>query len=121
MKGIHFNLAVPPRSIAAYATDDFEHFESEDKSKPKEDASRADQNGTASDVVSFPLPPPPPPPISKDNYLQYKGDDEQVEVDGQEEDLVEKWISSSPMCFLIALAKLPAPADLSVPPSAGLL
>ncbi|KAL9259118.1 Zinc finger CCCH domain-containing protein [Drosera capensis] len=89
MKGIRFNLAVPPRSIAAYATDDFELFKSEDKSEPKEDASRADQNRTASDVVSFPLPPPPPPPINKDNYLQYKGDDEQVEVDGQEEDLVE--------------------------------
>ncbi|GAB2215013.1 hypothetical protein Droror1_Dr00019386 [Drosera rotundifolia] len=89
MKGIHFNLAVPRRSIAAYATDDFELFESEEKSEPKEDASRADQNGTASDVVSFPLPPPPPPPINKDNYLQYKGDDEQVEVHGQEEDLVE--------------------------------
>ncbi|KAL9264426.1 Zinc finger CCCH domain-containing protein [Drosera capensis] len=76
MKGIH-------------ATDDFELFKSEDKSEPKEDAFRADQNGIASDVVSFPLPPPLPPPINKDNYLQYKGDDEQVEVDGQEEDLVE--------------------------------
>ncbi|GAB2274877.1 hypothetical protein Dimus_039099 [Dionaea muscipula] len=84
------NLAVPPTSMAAHATDDFnELIEMEEKTEVK---GYLTENGTASDVAGLPLPLPPPPPINKNSYLQYKGGGDEhvdVDVDGPEEELVE--------------------------------
>lgn len=76
------NIVAPPTSMAAHAVDDFvDQIELEDKSEAVETPAVA-QNG-----LPFPL--PPLPPMSRNNYIQYEGDDENVDVDGLEEGVEE--------------------------------
>ncbi|KAK6157267.1 hypothetical protein DH2020_011515 [Rehmannia glutinosa] len=83
-------LTLPSTCIAAHAIDeDVEVVEVDDKLQ----GAGAASTGAVTDVtlksLRLPFLPPPPPPIPPNVYLQYKGDDENVDVDGVDEETVE--------------------------------
>ncbi|KAJ8425743.1 hypothetical protein Cgig2_007599 [Carnegiea gigantea] len=72
-------VVAPPTSMAAHAVDDFvDQIEVEDKIEAIE-TSAAAENGS-------PFGLPPLPSLSKNNYIQYEGADENVDVDGPEQE-----------------------------------
>lgn len=76
-KVLESNVVAPPTSMAAHAVDDFvDQIEVEDKTEAIE-TSAAAENG-----LPFAL--PPLPSLSKINYIQFEGADENVDVDGLE-------------------------------------
>ncbi|GMG98670.1 hypothetical protein Nepgr_000510 [Nepenthes gracilis] len=88
VKGLESNLAMPPTGMAAHAADEFnELVETEEQTVMVETISTVVENGGAYEVAGLLL--PPLPPVSQNNYLQYKGDDDDVDVDGLEEELME--------------------------------
>uniref|UniRef100_A0A803M836 C3H1-type domain-containing protein n=1 Tax=Chenopodium quinoa TaxID=63459 RepID=A0A803M836_CHEQI len=71
------NFMVPPTSMAAHAVDFIELMEAEEN---------PEMLGTPKCVEnSLPFLLPPLPTVSQNNYIQYEGDDENVDVDGLEE------------------------------------
>ncbi|XP_008230096.1 PREDICTED: zinc finger CCCH domain-containing protein 13 isoform X1 [Prunus mume] len=73
---------VPSTSMAAHPVDTEVEIEPEDKIEMVGKASGKIEEGAAYENVSFSLPLPPPPPIPKNNYSQYEGDDEIIDVQG---------------------------------------
>ncbi|GAB4825134.1 hypothetical protein Ancab_008010 [Ancistrocladus abbreviatus] len=89
-KGLDSNLVVPPTGMAAHAVDEFNDLtEPEEKAEVVEAVSTMVQDGVGYEAAGLLVPLPPLPPVSQNNYLQYKGDDGEVDVDGLEEELVE--------------------------------
>ncbi|XP_031131121.1 zinc finger CCCH domain-containing protein 13 [Ipomoea triloba] len=84
-------LLLPPTGLAAHATDeDVEIVDMEEKREMFGNSAAVSGKEAVSNVTKFPfLPPPPPPPISKDAYPQLKGEDENVDIDGVDEETVE--------------------------------
>ncbi|XP_034207082.1 zinc finger CCCH domain-containing protein 13 isoform X3 [Prunus dulcis] len=72
---------VPSTSMAAHPVDTEVEIEPEDKIEMVGKASGKIEEGAAYENVSFSLP-LPPPPIPKNNYSQYEGDDEIIDVQG---------------------------------------
>ncbi|GMH11037.1 hypothetical protein Nepgr_012878 [Nepenthes gracilis] len=92
VKGLESNLAMPPTGMAAHAADELsEMIEAEEKAPVVESFTAVAGNGAGYEVpgLQLPLPLPPLPLASQNNYLQYEGDDEHVDVDRMEEELVE--------------------------------
>ncbi|XP_022895094.1 zinc finger CCCH domain-containing protein 13 isoform X2 [Olea europaea var. sylvestris] len=87
-------LPLPPTGMAAHAVDeDVEVVETEEKAHVVAAASAGAGPEVAPKIPRLPfLPPPPPPPpplIPQNVYIQYKGDDENVDIDGPDEEMVE--------------------------------
>ncbi|KAL2474189.1 Zinc finger CCCH domain-containing protein 13 [Forsythia ovata] len=83
-------LPLPPTSMAAHAVDeDVEVVEMEEKAHVVAAASAGAEPEVAFKIPRLPFLPPPPPLIPKNVYIQYKGDDENVVIDGPEEEMVE--------------------------------
>ncbi|KAL6535878.1 hypothetical protein OROHE_012722 [Orobanche hederae] len=82
-------LPLPSTGIAAHAMD--EDVDLNDKSRVAGAASTQAETDLTLKIPHVPfLPPPPPlPPIHPNIYLQYKGDDENVDIDGVDEEMVE--------------------------------
>lgn len=78
-KALESNVVAPPTSMAAHAVDDFlDQIEVEDKIEAIE-TSAAAENGSPFGLPSLPS-------LSKNNYIQYEGADEKVDVDGLEQE-----------------------------------
>ncbi|VFQ60349.1 unnamed protein product [Cuscuta campestris] len=77
--------------MAAHAEDeDVEVVEIEEKHGMYENASIVVAGEAVFDVKKFTsLPPPPPLPIYKDSYSQLMGQDENVDIDGVDEETTE--------------------------------
>ncbi|RVW68442.1 Zinc finger CCCH domain-containing protein 13 [Vitis vinifera] len=88
LKGLESGLVLPSTSMAAHAVDEVETVETE-KIETIETASREVDKVAAYEIPGLPLPPPPPPPHPRNAYSQYKGEDENVDVDGIEEEMVD--------------------------------
>ncbi|KAL6570673.1 hypothetical protein OROGR_000223 [Orobanche gracilis] len=85
-------LPLPPTGIAAQAMDeDVEVVDLNDESRVAGTASTQAETDLKLKFLHAPfLPPPPPlPSIPPNIYLQYKGDDENVDIDGVAEEMVE--------------------------------
>ncbi|VFQ94304.1 unnamed protein product [Cuscuta campestris] len=82
---------LPSTGMAAHAEDeDVEVVEIEEKHEMYENASVAVAGEAVFDVKKFTsLPPLPPLPIYKDSYSQLKGQDENVDIDGVDEETTE--------------------------------
>lgn len=78
VKSVESNLVAPPTSMAAHAVDDFIEL-----MEPEENFGMLGTPKNAENSVPFLL--PPLPSVSQNNYTQYEGDDENVDVDGLEE------------------------------------
>ncbi|XP_027063912.1 zinc finger CCCH domain-containing protein 13-like isoform X1 [Coffea arabica] len=82
-------LALPSTSMAAHAIDDVADIvETEEKFEGTGNLI-TDEKEAAFKIPPSPLPPPPPPPIPQNAHVQYQGDDENVDIDGTEEETVE--------------------------------
>lgn len=88
LKGLESGLVLPSTSMAAHAVDEVETVETE-KIETVETASREVDKVAAYEIPGLPFPPPPPPPHPRNAYSQYKGEDENVDVDGIEEEMVD--------------------------------
>ncbi|XP_057998907.1 zinc finger CCCH domain-containing protein 13-like isoform X2 [Hevea brasiliensis] len=89
-KGSGLGLSAPSTSMAAHAIDELVEIEVEENIEVVETTSvEIDKGATTYGVrrVPFLLPPPPPFPLS--NYSQYKGKDENVDVEGLEEEMID--------------------------------
>ncbi|KAG2712258.1 hypothetical protein I3843_04G108000 [Carya illinoinensis] len=87
MKGLESAPVVPPTSMAAHVEDEVE-IELEDRTGVFETATTGIEKGPANEIMGVPFPLPPPPPIRQNSYSLYKGDNENVDVDGLEEEIV---------------------------------
>ncbi|KAG8386999.1 hypothetical protein BUALT_Bualt03G0206900 [Buddleja alternifolia] len=86
-------FTLPSTGIAAHAMyEDVEVVEMNDKFQVVGNGSTRAETGATSKLPRLPFPPPPPPPVSHTAYLQYKGDDENVDIDAVDEE-TWKWIS----------------------------
>lgn len=80
-------LTAPSTSMAAHAIDDeVDIVEMDEKLEAVDTVTRSEGEVTFKNH-SLPLPPLPPPPVPENAYEQYKGDDENVDVEGIEEEL----------------------------------
>ncbi|XP_062106163.1 zinc finger CCCH domain-containing protein 13 isoform X2 [Humulus lupulus] len=82
-KTLESGFSLPSTSMAAHAVDEDVDIELEDNVEAVGTASTRD--GDTYEINGFPLTLPPPPLILKNNYSQYEGDDENIDVDGAEE------------------------------------
>ncbi|KAF3443724.1 hypothetical protein FNV43_RR13414 [Rhamnella rubrinervis] len=85
LKSLETGLGLPSTSMAAHAVEDEVEIELEDDAGVENTSTRVGK-GVTYETKGFPLPLPPPPPISKNNYSPCKGDDENIDVDGIEDD-----------------------------------
>ncbi|KAL9340138.1 hypothetical protein Peur_066357 [Populus x canadensis] len=89
-KGSCSVLHVPSTSMAARAIDDLVEIEMEENVEVVENISRGIVRGGATyEAQSLPFSLPPPPPIHRNTYSKYEGEDENVDVGGLEEELVD--------------------------------
>ncbi|XP_041009216.1 zinc finger CCCH domain-containing protein 40-like isoform X2 [Juglans microcarpa x Juglans regia] len=89
MKGLESTPVVPPTSMAAHVEDEEVEIELEDRTGVVETATTGIEKGPADEIImGVPFPLPPPPPIRQNSYSLYKGDNENVDVDGHEEEIV---------------------------------
>ncbi|KAG8387000.1 hypothetical protein BUALT_Bualt03G0207000 [Buddleja alternifolia] len=81
---------LPSTGIAAHVMDeDVEVVEMNDRFQVVGNGSTRTETGVTSKVPCLPFPPPPPPPVSQNAYFQYKGEDENVDIDAVDEETVE--------------------------------
>ncbi|CAI9759971.1 unnamed protein product [Fraxinus pennsylvanica] len=90
-KASESGLPLPPTGMAAHAVDeDAEVVEMEEKAHVVAAASTGTGTEVAFKIPCLPFMLPPPPPLIPQNvYIQYKGDDENVDIDGPDEEMVE--------------------------------
>lgn len=89
-KGSCLVLHVPSTSMAARAIDDLVEIEMEENVEAVENISRGIVRGGATyEARSLPFSLPPPPPIHRNTYSKYEGEDENVDVGGLEEEMVD--------------------------------
>ncbi|KAG6767538.1 hypothetical protein POTOM_028744 [Populus tomentosa] len=89
-KGSCSVLHVPSTSMAARAIDDLVEIEMEENVEAVENISRGIVRGGATyEARSLPFSLPPPPPIHRNTYSKYVGEDENVDVGGLEEEMVD--------------------------------
>ncbi|XP_057956496.1 zinc finger CCCH domain-containing protein 13 [Malania oleifera] len=90
LKGQELGPVLPLTSMAAHAVDEFiDVTEAEEKIEVVETASARAEKGATDKIPYFPLPLPPLPPVSKNAYSQFEGDEENVDVEGLEEEMVD--------------------------------
>ncbi|KAJ6733829.1 ZINC FINGER CCCH DOMAIN-CONTAINING PROTEIN 40 [Salix koriyanagi] len=82
-KGSFSVLHAPSTSMAARAIDDLVEIET------GENVEGVGRGGATSMARSLPLSLPPPPPIHRNTYSKYEGEDENVDVGGLEEEMVD--------------------------------
>ncbi|KAL3848956.1 hypothetical protein ACJIZ3_010838 [Penstemon smallii] len=84
-------ITVPPTGIAAHAMDEeVEVVEMEEKSRVTGAISSGAETEVTLKTPRLPfLPPPPPLPVPHNVYQQYKGDDENVDINGHDEETWE--------------------------------
>ncbi|XP_062152275.1 zinc finger CCCH domain-containing protein 13 isoform X2 [Alnus glutinosa] len=80
-------VVVPSTSMAAHAVDEEVEIELEDKTV-FETAATGIEKEPSYEIMGVPFPLPPPPPIRQNNYSMYEGDNENVDVEGLEEEMV---------------------------------
>ncbi|XP_011003218.1 PREDICTED: zinc finger CCCH domain-containing protein 13 isoform X3 [Populus euphratica] len=89
-KGSCSVLHVPSTSMAARAIDDLVEIEMEENVEVVENISRGIVRGGATyEARSLPFSLPPPPPSHRNTYSKYEGEDENVDVGGLEEEMVD--------------------------------
>uniref|UniRef100_B9HE30 C3H1-type domain-containing protein n=1 Tax=Populus trichocarpa TaxID=3694 RepID=B9HE30_POPTR len=89
-KGSCSVLQVPSTSMAARAIDDLVEIEMEENVEVVENISRGIVRGGATyEARSLPFSLPPPPPIHRNTHSKYEGEDENVDVGGLEEEMVD--------------------------------
>ncbi|KAL3583120.1 hypothetical protein D5086_014181 [Populus alba] len=89
-KGSCSVLHVPSTSMAARAIDDLVEIEMEENVEAVENISRGIVRGGATyEARSLPFSLPPPPPIHRNTSSKYEGEDENVDVGGLEEEMVD--------------------------------
>ncbi|KAA8526484.1 hypothetical protein F0562_008313 [Nyssa sinensis] len=88
LKGPETGFLLPSTGMAAHAVDEVEMIEMQGKIEVVETASTGVEKGAAYEIPGLPFL-PPPPPLPQNAYLEYKGDDENVDVEGLEEEMVD--------------------------------
>lgn len=89
-KGSCSVLHVPSTSMAARAIDNLVEIEMEENVEVVENISRGIVRGGATyEARSLPFSLPPPPPIHRNTHSKYEGEDENVDVGGLEEEMVD--------------------------------
>ncbi|XP_061950136.1 zinc finger CCCH domain-containing protein 13 isoform X3 [Populus nigra] len=89
-KGSCSVLHVPSTSMAARAIDNLVEIEMEENVEVVENISRGIVRGGATyEARSLPFSLPPPPPIHRNSHSKYEGEDENVDVGGLEEEMVD--------------------------------
>ncbi|KAJ6741117.1 ZINC FINGER CCCH DOMAIN-CONTAINING PROTEIN 40 [Salix purpurea] len=89
-KGSFSVLHAPSTSMAARAIDDLVEIETGENVEVVENISLGVVRGGATSMArSLPLSLPPPPPIHRNTYSKYEGEDENVDVGGLEEEMVD--------------------------------
>uniref|UniRef100_A0A5B6ZZR4 Putative zinc finger CCCH domain-containing protein 13 isoform X1 n=1 Tax=Davidia involucrata TaxID=16924 RepID=A0A5B6ZZR4_DAVIN len=89
LKGPESGFSLPSTGMAAHAVDAVETIEMVEKFELVETASTGVEKGAAYEILGLPFPLPPPPPLPQNAYSEYKGDDENVNVEGLEEEEVD--------------------------------
>ncbi|KAM7495193.1 hypothetical protein LguiB_029802 [Lonicera macranthoides] len=94
LKSLATGLLLPSTSIAAHAAAEevVEDDEMDEKLEVAKNAFSTRVEKRAPSEISrlpFQLPPPPPLPVSLKAYLQYAGDNENVDVDGLDEEIAD--------------------------------
>uniref|UniRef100_A0A5B7A322 Putative zinc finger CCCH domain-containing protein 13 isoform X1 n=1 Tax=Davidia involucrata TaxID=16924 RepID=A0A5B7A322_DAVIN len=90
LKGSETGFLLPSTGMAAHAEDEVvEMIEMQGKFEVAETASTGVEKGAAYEILGLPFPLPPPPPLPQNAYSEYKGDDENVNVEGLEEEEVD--------------------------------
>ncbi|KAF2284992.1 hypothetical protein GH714_034179 [Hevea brasiliensis] len=89
-KGSGLGLSAPSTSMAAHAIDELVEIEVEENIEVVETTSvEIDKGATTYGVRRVPFLLPSPPPFPQSNYSQYKGKDENVDVEGLEEEMID--------------------------------
>ncbi|KAH7533032.1 hypothetical protein FEM48_Zijuj04G0086500 [Ziziphus jujuba var. spinosa] len=88
LKRSETGLVLPSTSMAAHAVDEEVDIELEDNIRAETASTRAEKGATY-EIMGLPFPLPPPLPVLKNNYSMYKGNDENIDVDGIEEEMVQ--------------------------------
>ncbi|KAG8642327.1 zinc finger CCCH domain-containing protein 13 isoform X2 [Manihot esculenta] len=89
-KGSGLGLPAPSTSMAAHAIDELVEIEAEENIEVVETASgKIDKGASTCGVRRLPFLLPPPLPVPRNTYSQHKGKDENVDVEGLEEEMVE--------------------------------
>lgn len=88
MKDSEWGLVLPTTGMAAHAVDEVVEVVELDE-KIERNASSIVDKGVAHDIPGVPFPLPPPPPLPRNAYSQYKGKNEDVDVDGLDDEMVD--------------------------------
>ncbi|XP_059661052.1 zinc finger CCCH domain-containing protein 13 isoform X2 [Cornus florida] len=90
LKGSESGLLLSSTGMAAHAEDDVEVIEMGEKIEVVDAVPTRAEKEVSFEIPRFPFPLPPPPPHFPQNaYAEYEGGDENVDVDGLEEDTVD--------------------------------